>query len=269
MKKQEKTVLLQHLQLYKEKTLHVKECGVWWKDKKARPYILPEGEKTQNIIATYREELLGLFPCKKMHRGFAHLNSSQALALNLFGPLVVENCLCKMESLFGASLLDGTGSFEVDSKLGDGTELDFVVEKQGKLVLSVEVKYTEACFAPGTNNGGHQEKYKETYQKELEKRVKGTVPSVEIFLKDYQIWRNIVCGADVVAFVFPRFRADMVERVEAVKATLQKRYAEKVKCVYIDDIVDEVLKAYPSGCKLADHYTEFKEKYLPFDSVRN
>lgn len=73
------------------KTTHFKglEDGKWKRNKKSYSHILPDALKYDNLLPTYRD----LF-CKsnynsiKLHSDFHHLNSSQAMCINLFYPLI-------------------------------------------------------------------------------------------------------------------------------------------------------------------------------------
>jgi hypothetical protein len=90
----EKDSILRHLSNYKNDTLGIFEDGTY--KGKGYSHILPINMIKENLIRSkYRNELEKTFVEmeKNIHIYFNHLNSSQALALNLFVPLIKENKL--------------------------------------------------------------------------------------------------------------------------------------------------------------------------------
>src|SRR4051812_16548522 len=88
-------MLREHLAKYKQEVLGEAESGSW-RDHGPYPHILPESKQALNIIPEVRAEFWDYIEeCQatesrrvKLHRDFAHLNSSQALAFNLFFPFL-------------------------------------------------------------------------------------------------------------------------------------------------------------------------------------
>ena len=81
--------LKKHLANYKETVLNIKGNGIWKNNGKEYPHILPESQYSKNLIdAGFQVKLCQL--TKSKHCDFHHLNSSQALAINLFGPMKIK-----------------------------------------------------------------------------------------------------------------------------------------------------------------------------------
>src|SRR5437764_1473263 len=93
-----------HLVKYKHNALGIKACGTWRaKDGVEReyPHILPHQDLKKNVLAPYRDEFWSDFDSRKvndhggqaikLHEGFSHLNSSQAMCFNLFYPLIKDS----------------------------------------------------------------------------------------------------------------------------------------------------------------------------------
>ena len=80
--------LREHLSTYKRNRLGVKKDGVWVKNCKKYPHILPRKAYKLNILETIRSELWAHEKVRSLslHRDFHHLNSSQSMAFNLFFP---------------------------------------------------------------------------------------------------------------------------------------------------------------------------------------
>jgi hypothetical protein len=107
-----------NLASYKLKRLGVEQNGVWKKNNSRYKHILSECLKNLNILETFRREFWeyyesGQLGAIKLHPDFHHLNSSQAMAFNLFFPFMYQN------KLFLPLLLDS-----LDIAFGEVTEVD-------------------------------------------------------------------------------------------------------------------------------------------------
>ena len=81
--------LRRHLSEYKLSRLGISEEGIWRRNGKRYPHILPESHRVENLLETYRADLdayIERTSTLERHRDFHHLNSSQAMCLNLFYP---------------------------------------------------------------------------------------------------------------------------------------------------------------------------------------
>ena len=136
-----------HLASYKLNTLKVTQDGVWWKNKKKYKHILPKSMYIENIINKgFQADLLKLINTKDFHLGFHHLNSSQALALNLFGPLVCTKKVSILGELLHIPISDTfVSEFEYIENPNENTNFDFFI-KGNNFNIYFEVKYTEAKF---------------------------------------------------------------------------------------------------------------------------
>ena len=254
-KKYRKAVIL-HLADYKVRALGIEANGTWWGNCKEYGHILPEELSDLNIIDKgYHPRIADMIKKKSRHLGFHHLNSSQALTANLFGPFIKERKIDQLKNLFGLELINGVGLFEHIHDRVEGTNFDFAVTGL-QTNLFVEVKYTEDRFGSAKRDQHHIEKYKKIYQGRLKKIVD---ISADEFFRDYQLWRNI-CYSDLglVAFVIPKFRKDLVKKVEAAKERIHN--PEKVRIVWIDDICRQ--GELQSSSVMKAHYVEFRRKYL-------
>ena len=79
--------LNRHLSLYKRAVLGIEADGIYKRDGRARPHILPIEQSDANILPEAVAALNFLLSKPgSRHVDFHHLNSSQAFALNLFFP---------------------------------------------------------------------------------------------------------------------------------------------------------------------------------------
>ena len=249
--------IITHLGDYKEESLKISECGEWWGNKKKYRYILPIAEKYENIIdAGFKEDLKNLISNNSVHLGFHHLNSSQALALNLLGPLVITKNLKIID--LSEDFDNNTASFEYIEDKNEQTNFDFFVTSQNNKNY-FEVKYTEHNFGSANDDKNHRQKYLEIYKSQLENI---SNISEKEFFKNYQLWRNIIYAQKGnVYFVLPRFREDLFARVkDAKEKILNPEINDRVKVLIIDDLVAKC-KEKPD---LQKHYEEFEKKYSRF-----
>lgn len=243
---------------YKEQNLEMLDCGEWWKNHKQYKYILPIEKKYDNIIDKgFKENLIAIIPKDKLHLGFHHLNSSQALAINLFGPLIITNNLKVIDSEFG--VLDLNSDFEYVENQKEGTNFDFYLGCPDSKNY-FEVKYTEQKFSSAKDDPSHRQKYAEIYKSDL-KAISDI--SENEFYKNYQLWRNILYAQKGnVFFVLPKFRTDLMEKVKKAKELIKEENIKKnVKILVIDSLVAKC-KEIPD---LKRHYEEFEKKYLDFE----
>lgn len=249
--------IIEHLVKYKEETLNIQDKGIWWKNRQEYPHILPFSERYKNIIDKgFAEDLRRLIQKDSLHLGFSHLNSSQALALNLFGPLVVKNKLSLICSQISDSE-DNKGLFEYIEYANEGTNFDFYIQNQG-CKFYFEVKYTEREFGKAKKDFSHQQKYYDFYESRLREIVEITEDD---FYKEYQLWRNIIYAKKgCVFFVLPEFRVDLIKKVEkAIENIINEDVKKRIYVLTIKSLV--------SKCQEIDgfreHYKEFENKYFP------
>ena len=255
----------ENLSRYKKNTLGIDKNGMW----KGSEYshILPFDDRYENIINKgFREDLKRLISQDALHFGFPHLNSSQALALNLFGPLVIKGKLAMINKVLENKLIsnESEGKFEFIEQANEGTNFDFYIQDKSNKVY-FEVKYTENEFGKAKNDLSHQQKYSEFYERRLEDIVDINRETFkETFFKEYQLWRNIIYAKNgYIFFVLPRFRDDLIKKVNDAKKEIKNtEIGNRVKLLIIDELVEECEK----NKEMKDHYIEFRKKYLSFDN---
>lgn len=260
MKNGLKEKIEKHLEDYKNSELKISECGEWWGNHKKYGHILPIEKKFENII-NYKNKIDSLLNEKDLHLGFHHLNSSQALALNLFGPLVVENKF----SIINNRISDNSkGIFEFVESSKEGTHFDFYIQNSTDNFY-FEVKYMEKDFGIADADEKHQQKYVEIYKNKLEQITQIDENDLgNDFYKQYQLWRNIIYAKNgYVFFVLPRFRDDLIKKVEAAKDKIKN---EEIKNRVDVLIIDDLIKRCKEDDRFKEHYTKFEKKYLLFDN---
>ena len=248
--------ILSHLSEYKNNVLKIKKNGMDTRYKKEYSHILPKGNEYRNIIhSEYGMELWDLIKKFKikLHKEFHHLNSSQALCFNLFYPIIKENrfdlLLEKNENIIGWEF-----EFVPDKK--EKTNFDVFIQTNENNYF-FELKYTEDKFSSKKITETSLERFKNIYEIKMEKF--NNVTS-EIFLKNYQVFRNLsYIDNGIINFVIPKTRSDLnIELNEIIKKYCNNVLKQRINIIYIEDIVNKAI----SQKKLEEYYKLLSEKYV-------
>jgi hypothetical protein len=266
--------VIEHLGKYKKEVLEIEEKGIFIYRKRKIPlhHILPKKDIEHNIILPYQEEFNKLREeGLKLHRYFHHLNSSQALCINLFLPLILDKRLDIVLDVLGIENNKVINScFEKESELEKvglkdrKTNFDFFIECSKKIFF--EIKYTEREFGKAKKDGSHKEKFIKTYQPLL--RVNGYIKQeykgVDSFLNYYQIMRNLVHinSNSFVVFLYPEANKNVHDQAEESRNFLTDKGKDRFKILLLERIIDGIMKRIKTEKKLLEHYKAFKLKYI-------
>lgn len=264
----------QKLGIYREKNLGISEAGIFrYRGKNlSKEHILPLEFTKFNIIENYREEFYSSTKAQiNFHKYFYHLNSSQALCINLFFPLIFENKLNLLLELLGIPISEPIEScFEKESQIeiGNGrkTNFDFFIQLPEGTKIYFEIKYTEEEFGKTKDDNEHKDKFKETYQPLLKNNafIKKEYHEMSSFFDKYQIMRNL-CHIDehsYVIFVYPIENTKVHNQaLFAQNELLTDKGKKNFQIMPIQTIVNNILKN-ESAEKIQNHYGNFNEKYL-------
>jgi hypothetical protein len=250
-----------HLTQYKEKTLNIKQCGIYKKNGKPYTHILPDNVLENNILSSSYHDVIIDYILQnkiKLDENISHLNSSQILCFNLFIPLLLEN----KSDIIDTEIAPNNIRFEFehieDEK--EGTNFDLFIEQDNQKHF-FEIKYTESGFGSGVKKK-LEKKYNDVYIDTIRK-FKYLERDQERFYKYYQLFRNMFyCLKGQVYFVLPKAREDLISTIVWLKGKYcQNKYLEKIKTITIEDIIDNI-NAKITDKKLLEHYVLFREKYL-------
>jgi hypothetical protein len=259
-------IIKEYLTQYKHKVLKIEQDGIWKRKNKQYGHILPETHRNKNILPSeYHQAIVNEIVQKgiRLHTDFHHLNSSQALCLNLFYPVINKSQFLTILK----------SAIELDNKKGEclqSYEFEYVENKKEKtnfdlVVLTnlqkyyFEVKYTEDEFGKARNDANHIKKYNSYYKDKL--KAFNNV-DIKTFFKYYQIFRNILYNDGYNIFVLPENRADLIRDVNKIKeqyCTNEQR--GKIIVLTIENIVNSII-ANINDKGVQDHYGLFKNKYL-------
>ena len=270
-----------YLSVYKTEQFPTLQGGSW-RGKGGYKHILPGICGELNLLENYRDVFLNNDLSNiKYHQYFHHLNSSQAMCINFFFPLIITE---KLDILLGElglteDILYDTAKFEKESNIDDKnaikekipelqqkdtipTSFDFYFETTKKK-LYFEIKYTEKEFGSAKKD---LDKYKLKYEKIYQEAANGKIQSntEKIFLDNYQIMRNLihVDNDSYIIFVVPEDNKSVYDQATEAKNSVMDKYQDKVKTITWDRLY-EIIEEHEHGfCKtLKKHFEEFKKKY--------
>lgn len=264
-----------HLSTYRETILGIADEGMFNYRGIPHPkgHILPDAFWQHNLMPPYRDLFFASeHGSLKRHQYFHHLNSSQALCINLFYPLIREDELSPLIGCIGADIaLPAQVIFESPSEIEVAqrrTAFDFHIRSQQGKDLFVEVKYTEDGFGRADADAEHLDKFRVTYAPLLAKSafLAPHCSDPEFFLANYQVLRNLVhiTPCSQVLFLFPRANLKVAEQAAHARETfLTDRGRERMLIVFLEDLVPQLISSF-RGTRLEGYYEAFRGKYLDF-----
>lgn len=264
-----KQTIFNNLSKYKDQSLGITEKGLW--RGKGYDYILPKDKAAYNIFEKYRNDFFNSnFKDIKLHMYFNHLNSSQAMCINFFYPLIESKKLHLVLKYIGheGERVDyNTVEFEKKSKI-DGvsnrrpTNFDFYFKTASGIKFYFEIKYTEGAFGRAPSDAEHYNKFEKVYKKYLLKVVKPKYSEAQEFFKYYQIIRNLIhidCKSYVI-FLYPEENKIISKAAEFAKnSILKSEISSHLINLTWEELVEYFLEL-PNVDK--DFINEMKSKYM-------
>jgi hypothetical protein len=263
----------QWLSKYKREVLRVNEDGIWLRNGRRYPHILPQEKYTLNILQSFRTQLWEWFPSQRiqLQRDFHHLNSSQALCFNLFFPLMCdEQGLASLISVVGIEdSPTGAACFEFQPDLTEGTCIDFSFTLQSGRRVNFEIKYTESEFGSAKPDEAHKEKFERVYRPRISGRFEESFCCTRKFLEHYQIARNVwhlnEATGDIAVFLFPKGNDRLRQQEPIIKSCALEPFRSRIRVVYLEDFIHNLRgRVRPTDTRLRHYLEEFGAKYLDF-----
>lgn len=265
--------LKDHLSQYKVSKLGITANGIWSRNKKPYSHILPAARKYDNFLGAFREELQSFIEESDeitRHRDFHHLNSSQAMCLNLFYPLAADEEKRKVlsDALGGAAEMARGKSWSFEKVLDEeeNTNFDFLYRTSSGATALFEIKLSESGFGTAKNDERHRAKLANIYEPRLWGRVDPALLEEKKFFATYQLCRNfsyLEKPRDQLFIVYPRANTALTKELEAFLSLVNKQQRKRVTPIFIEELVPRILELLPASAKRErQHYREFAAKYL-------
>ena len=258
-----------HLASYKSAHLGIAESGKW----RGREYnhILPLSNIRSNILEPIRRDFADYqasHPNLKLHKDFAHLNSSQAACINLFLPLLGAKfaAMPQDHSLlsFDTRNVD-TYEFEYVPSDIEGTNFDFWARTKHTKEIFCEFKLTESEFGRAKDDERHRQKLKDIYLPLLTGKVRPELLDPTRFFAHYQLLRNIAYaepnGSASVLFLVPRGNERLIRPLAEMREWLSPTIRPFVSVLYLEDMVSQLRSNLDRN--VSAYYDAYADKYLP------
>lgn len=268
-----KKSITDHLESYKSQSPELANLpkGKYTFRKKSYEFnhILPRNERSKNFITSYRKSFIESKYYKKnsMHIFSHHLNSSQAMCINFFFPLVCEEQLFLITDILGfptEKIPYNKAEFEKAGKEPEGsTSFDFYFETESGKKFYFEIKYTEGEFGKADNDSRHTAKFEKVYQHMLEPLTE-EYQTKSKFLQNYQILRNLIHidKDSYVIFLYPDGNKKIKKQAEAAKMEmLAVDFKDHFFPITWEALFEKVTRSHIKE-KLKDQYGEFSKKYF-------
>ena len=246
-----KTTLLAHLETYKNAVLGVHEDGVWFRNNKPYPHILPSDKAELNLASGVRAlwaaspKVSGV----KRHRDFHHLNSSQAFAINLFFPLLhAHDAHASLLLALGVTVgVVEDWNFEEIVDHAELTNFDVVLQLGGHRRVFIEVKLTESEFGAVSDSETQRRRREVIYLPRLSAKVSASALAIPHFFKMYQLLRNASYAAtdrDQVVFIMPRQNRAVAAVAEwFTSEVVSENYRPLIRTVFAEDLIESLLQS--------------------------
>lgn len=262
-----------HLSDYKKEELGVYENGVWKRNDRPYPHILPPDLWNFNLLENYRQEITSYIEDKDihLHQDFHHLNSSQAVCLNFFYPFISEkniDMLLEIFQLEKETVVDW--AFEKVLNPKEGTNFDFYLKLQSGRQIFFEVKYSEQEFGKAKSIGKYRRKYEEIYKNLLHGKIRSNLNEYDKLIQHYQLLRNVSYVEDdknhLFIIICPQDNVKLIQEYDYVlKHVIVPELQDKVMLLtweYIVTRINQLLLSTNAPLRLLHHYSQFEEKYL-------
>ena len=259
--------LREQLAHYKRDELLISEDGLWIRNGRPYPHILPAANSDLNLCAPLRAELLALIeqhPNWTRHRDFHHLNSSQAMCWNLLMPaLVVPGGLEALSAALRTPVPAESVDFETILDTAEFTNFDCVMDLQGGGRVYIEAKLTEGKFGAAKPNRERERKRAELYVPRLRGKVPGRLLEEVGFFANYQLLRNLSYlkgPADRLLLLMPRAHIELVEQAEVFRDSVLEPWRSQVELVLVEELIERLVLQPHDGARR--HFEECRRKYV-------
>lgn len=261
-----------HLTAYKHWRLGVRRPGEFSHKGKILTYghILPKELKWLNILEPFRleiREFIRNHSALKLHKYFHHLNSSQALTLNLFFPYFEGGPADVLIRALGqkGSVSQWAPELIVDSD--EGTNVDVAWRNESGKWTYCEVKLSEQDFGKAKPDRRHLDKLERIYRPELHRHVPPELLEPGPFFAHYQIFRNIWVAArdpgSTVLFLLPEKNTRLWAPLRTIHAALGPKLQRYVRLVPLENCLTKLSEQSGRADQLAWYARLLNEKYVP------
>jgi hypothetical protein len=190
------------------------------------------------------------------------------MCFNLFFPFVAENGKNRqmLREVFAVHGEIRKAEFEVVLDSREETNLDFCIFANAKTLF--ELKLTEADFGRAAVRESLRTKFDRVYSPNLGGKFKPEYCSFEVFLRNYQIMRNVwnlsPATADSLVFLLPKANRSLTKGLGLLDSLISEEYRSRVSVAFLEDVLKSIELNIPDGAiRMREHFREFRQRYLP------
>jgi hypothetical protein len=265
--------LLAQLVVYKRKALPGAADGTRTHDGEARPHghVLPRESFQANILPGIREPFWQWFeaqaPRLTLRESFHHLDSTQAMAFNLFFPFLEEGRVAsRLLKVLGVQDGEYQGHFEKVLDPEENTSFAFCMQADPGETLFFDVKLSDEGFGVCADDEGHGEKLERHYRPHLKDHVDAKWLAAPKFVENYELMRKLSYLGRYpnsgMAFILPKANERLKDAEEEIKHIVSKALAPRVAILYLEYLVERILEATADDATLHEHFLAFRDKYI-------
>lgn len=265
--------LTKHLAEYRSSVLEVAEAGTFHYRGRDLPkeHILDPEAKWLNILPGVRDRVKAFVsgrPTIRLHRYFHHLNSSQALALNLFVPFFGgdSNSASNLLRALGQTGSLRQWALESVPVPKEETNIDVTWETTDGLQTVCEVKLSETDFGAAEADEPHLGKLRDIYRPVLERHLPQSCLDPSTFCANYQVFRNVWhmlrLDNSVLLFLLPRANEGLWSRLSTTLKMLPEAVRNRVRVEALEDVLDRLCADGTCSPLLQAHADGLRQKYI-------
>jgi hypothetical protein len=267
-------MLKRHLESYRLGRLGGVKSGELVSNGTTRPYghILPTDLKWLNILEPFRHEIMeyqvaaGL----SLQQYFHHLNSSQALAFNLFIPFFQHARVALATALRTRPIQELHLEYCADPE--ERTQVDVLWTFDDGTCVYCDAKLSETTFGSVDGLGRYRRKLEETYRPVLEGQLAPAVweDNGALFFKFYQVYLNLWLAArpghnaDQVRFLLPQANTTLTDQLSEALELVRAGMRSRVQVIYLENVIRHLAERPET----AWYGRMLEEKYVPASDLQ-
>jgi len=237
---------------------------------------LPSNLRYLNLLESIRAEFREYLRHKhevRLHPDFHHLNSSQALAFNLFFPFLsaggeAARLICEA---LGPGGDVREWHFEYVPDPDEGTNVDVAWGNSKGNWTFCEVKLSEGEYGSAKPDQRHERKLREIYFPRLDQIVDKRLLEFKEFCRHYQLLRNISLLAthsnSQVAFLIPEQNNALIPALKAVLGSLAASVQHRVHVSYLEKVLTSLKNHRVLNPELKLYASQLEEKYVVKNNI--